>query len=177
MQNISEITVHATDLAEYGKTPAGNPLFRIVWAPTRIEKIWFRETRQLLDAQMYPECHQWILEKWVSALEYAGTPAAFEQQQATMPLSMEYPADGEYAECMRFPDNESVSMAKKAVELLLYGKTTITEKERIQALKLREELKEKDLDTKTSDAITDALSPNYAGKRVKLYDAAGKIIN
>lgn len=177
MQNLSELTVHAVDLSEFGKTPAGLPLFRVVWAPTRIERLWWRETKQLIDVQTYPDCEMWILEKWMSGLDFAGTPEGFAEQMRRAPISMEYPTDGEYAECMRFPNNEAVSMAKKAVELLLYGKTNITEKERIQALKLREELKEKDIDQKTSDAIHDVLGENYAGKRVKLYDAAGNIIH
>lgn len=177
MQNLSEITVHAVDLSEFGKTLAGFPLFRVVWAPTRIEKFWWRETKQLMDVPMYPNCENWVLEKWMSGMDYAGSPEGFASQQAKAPISMEYPTDGEYAECMRFPNNESVSMAKKAVELLIYGKTRITEKERIQALRLREELKEKDIEQKTSDAIHDVLGENYAGKRVKLYDAAGNIIH
>lgn len=126
---------------------------------------------------MYPNREHWILEKWMSGLDWAGTPAAFDQLQAKMPIAMEYPTDGEYAECMAFPNNESVSMAKKAVEMLLHGTTNITEKERIQALRLREELKEKDLDERTSAAIKDVLDPQWAGKRVKLYDAAGNIIH
>lgn len=177
MQNLSEITVHAVDLSEFGKTPAGLPLFRVVWGKSRIEKFWYRETKQLFDVPMYPDCEAWVLEKWQSALDYAGTPDAFARQLKNSTITMEYPADGEYSECMRFPSNESVSMAPKAVEMLLYGKTNITEAERIQALKMREEMKEKDLDQKTSDAIRDVLDPQYSGKRVKLYDAAGNTIN
>jgi hypothetical protein len=177
MQNLSEITVHAVDLSEFGKTPAGLPLFRVVWAPTRIEKCWYRETKQIFELQMYPNREEWVLEKWMSGLDWAGTKEGFEQMSAKMPIGMEYPTDGEYAECMAFPNNEAVSMAKKAVELLMYGKTRITEKERIQALRLREELKEKDATQKTSDAIHDVLGENWKGKRVKLYDAAGNIIH
>jgi hypothetical protein len=176
MQNIREITVHAVDLSEFGKTPAGLSLFRVVWGPSRIEKFWYRETKQLFDAPMYPDCEAWVLEKWQSALDFAGTPDAFARQLKDSTITMEYPIDGEYSECMRFPSNESVSMAKKAVEMLVYGKTNITEAERIQALRLREEMKEKDIDQKTSDMIRDALSPQYSGNRVKLYDAAGNTI-
>jgi hypothetical protein len=176
MQNVSELTIHAVDLSEFGKTPSGLPLFRVVLGKSRIEKCWYRETKQLFDLQMYPDCEGWILEKWMSGLDYAGTPDAFARQMKASTISMEYPTDGEYAECMRFPNNESVSMARQAVEMLVYGKTNITERQRIQALKLREEMKEKDLDQKTSDAIRDVLDPQYSGKRVKLYDAAGNII-
>ena len=89
MQKASELTIHSVDLSAYGKTPAGDPLFRVVWAPTRIEKCWWRETKQLFDVQMYPECEQWILEKWMSGLDFAGTPEGFASQQEKMPLSME----------------------------------------------------------------------------------------
>src|SRR5258708_2847964 len=177
MQKASEITSHAVDLSEFGKTASGLPLFRVIWGPSRIEKIWFRETKQVQDLLRYPNCEEWVLEKWMSGLDYAGTPTAWAEVQGKFPINLEYPTDGEYAECMRFPNNESVSMAKKAVELLIYGKTNITEAERILALKLREELKEKDLDQKTSDMIRDALSPNWSGNRVKLYDAAGNTIH
>jgi hypothetical protein len=177
MQNLAEITVHAVDLSEFGKTPGGLPLFRVVWSPSRIEKVWYRETKQLFELQMYPDSEAWVLEKWMSGLDYAGTPSSHAAQMEKSPINMEYPADGEYAECMRFPNNESVSMVKKAVEMLLYGTTNITEKERIQALKLREELKEKDIDAQAEAAIKDCLSPNYSGQRVKLYDAAGNMIH
>jgi hypothetical protein len=177
MQNASEITIHAIDLSRFGKTPSGLPLFRVVWGKSRVEKLWYRETRQLLDLPMYQDCEEWVLEKWLSAMDYAGTPDAFARQQERSPINMEYPPDGEYVECMRFPTNESVNMAPHAVELLMYGKTNITEAERIQALKLREEIKEKDIDQKTSDMIRDALSPQWSGNRVKLYDAAGNMIH
>ena len=176
MQNISEIIVHSIDLSEYGKTPAGDPLFRIVWAPSRIEKVWWRETKQIMEIKMYPNAEAWVLEKWQSGLEFAGTPETFANIQTKLSVNMDYPADGEYSECMRFPNNESVSMAKKAVEMLLYGTTRMTEKERIQALRLREELKEKEADDRTSAMIRDAFAPNWSGKRVSLYDAAGNII-
>jgi len=177
MQNASEITIHAIDLSEFGKTPSGLPLWRVVWAPTRIEKCWWRETKQMFEVKMYPDREEWILEKWMSALDFAGTPEGHAQMLAKAPISMEYPTDGEYAESMAFPNNEAVGMAKKAVEMLMHGKTNITEKERIQALRLREELKEKDLDAKTADAIKDVLDPQWSGKRVKLYDAAGNTIH
>jgi hypothetical protein len=177
MQNLLEITIHAVDLSEFGKNPAGLSIFRVVWGPSRLEKIWFRETKQVQDLLRYPNCEEWVLEKWMSGLDYAGTPTAWAELQRKSPINLEYPTDGEYAECMRFPNNESVSMAKKAVELLVYGKTNITEAERRIALKLREELKEKDLDQKTSDMIKDALDPQWSGKRVKLYDAAGNTIH
>jgi hypothetical protein len=177
MQNVSEITVHAVDLSEFGKTLSGLPLYRVVWGPTRMEKVWFRETRQIMTLEMYPHCELWVLEKWMSGLDWAGTAEAFERQQDKSPISMEYPTLGEYAESMRFPNNESVSMVKKAVEMLEYNTTNITEAERILALKLREEMKEKDLEQKTSDCINDAMTPNWSGKRVKLYDAAGNTIH
>lgn len=177
MQNKSELTIHSIDLSSFGKTPSGAPLFRVVWAPNRVEKLHYRVTKQMFEVKMYPDCENWVLEKWMSALDYAGPKDSFEQQQMKSEINMEYPADGEYAECMRFPTNESVSMAPHAVEFLLYGKTNITEKERIQALKLREELKEKDSDERTSAMIRDALDPQWSGTRVKLYDAAGNFIN
>jgi hypothetical protein len=177
MQNKSEITIHTIDLSEFGKTPSGLPLFRVVLGSTRIEKCSWRETKQIFEILMYPNCEEWVLEKWMSGLDFAGTPEAFAGLQRRAPINMDYPTEGEYVECMRFPTNESVSMAPKAVELLLYGTTRITEAERIQALKLREELKEKDLEQKTSDMIRDVLSPQYSGKRVKLYDAAGNTIH
>ncbi len=177
MQSLSEITIHSIDLSGFGKTPGDLPLFRVVWGPSRMEKVWWRETKQIFELKTYPNGENWILEKWQSGLDWAGTPESFANLQARMPINMEYPTDGEYAECMVFPTNESVSMANKAVEMLLYGTTQMTQKERIEALKLREELKEKDADERASQMIRDALAPNWSGKRVNLYDAAGNIIH
>jgi hypothetical protein len=177
MQNITEITVHEIDLSRFGKTPSGAPLFRVVWGPSRVEKLWYRETQQLIEAKMYPQSEEWVLEKWMSGLDWAGTPENFATQQSKMTINMEYPADGEYGECMRFPNNDAVSMAPMCVEMLLYGTTNVTEAERIAAIKLREEMKEKDADERASAMIRDALgATNWSGKRVKLYDAAGNTI-
>jgi hypothetical protein len=177
MQNTSELIHHDIDLSAYGKTPSGKPLFRVIWAPNRVEKLHYRITKQMIEVKMYPDCEMWVLEKWMSALDYAGPRDSFDEQQKKSEINMEYPADGEYAECMRFPSNEAVRMAPQAVEFLLYGKANVSEKERIQALRLREELKEKDQDERASAIIRDALNPQWSGNRVKLYDAAGNIIN
>lgn len=177
MQANTDLIIHPVDLSAYGKTPSGDPLFRVVWSTSRVEKLFYRVTKQLVEVKTYPQSEEWVLEKWMSALDYAGPKDSFEQQQMKSEINMEYPAGGEYAECMKFPTNDSVSMAPAAVEMLLYGKANVTEKERIQALRLREELKEKDIDNRTSAAIRDALDPQYSGTRVKLYDAAGNFIN
>jgi hypothetical protein len=91
MQNISEITVHAIDLSEFGKTPAGDPLFRVVWGPSRIEKVWWRETKQIFELKTYPNKEAWVLEKWQSGLEWAGTPETFANLQAKMPSTWSTP--------------------------------------------------------------------------------------
>jgi hypothetical protein len=79
------------------------PLFRVVWGPSRIEKVWWRETKQIFELKTYPNKSVGtgeVAERTLSGPEHLRT---FANLQAKMPINMEYPADGEYAECMEFP--------------------------------------------------------------------------
>lgn len=182
MQNPKEILIHDIDLSEFGKTPTGDSMFRVVWGPSRTEKILVKRRikNPVIEAKRYPNEELWILEKWQSALDWAGTPAGHASMCSGAPIEMEYPADGEYERCdVSFPNNEAVrEFAALYVRFLVMGKTEFTEQDRMKALKLREQIKEDDITERTSEAIHDVLSgPNYAGNRVKLYDAAGNIIH
>jgi hypothetical protein len=179
MQAKSELIIHPIDLSEFGKNPAGNPIYRVVWGPSRTEKVLIKSRNELAELKRYPNQECWILEKWQSALDWAGPRDSHEERCAKSHIAMDYPEDGEYEQCDgAFPDQESVfGFARLFVHFLVMGKVNYTEKERQRALKLREQIKEDDLDQKTSDAISDVLStPTWAGKRVKLYDAAGNMI-
>jgi hypothetical protein len=180
MQSTKEIMIHEIDLSEFGKTPKGDPLFRVVWAPTRTEKVLIKGRDKVVELKRYPNEECWLLEKWKSAYDWAGTREGHRNMCFGAPIAMEYPEDGEYERCdVSFPDGDAVKgFAALYVQYLVMGTVNYTEKDRLKALKLREQMKEQDIDEKTSDAINDVLSaPTWAGQRVKLYDAAGNIIH
>lgn len=180
MQNASEIKIHEINLSEFGKTPAGENLFRVVWAPTRTEKVLVKSRDEVVELLRYPGEECWLLEKWKSGFDWAGTLTQHANMCSMAPISMDYPADGEYERCdVSFPDNQAVvGFARLYVQYLVLGTVKCTEKERIKALRLREELKEKEADTRSEDMIHDMIGTmNWKGKRVKLYDPSGNIIH
>lgn len=82
------LTHYPMPMGNFGKNPFGENLWRIISAPSR---------RQFLagnEEPRYPEIGaKWILEKWLSAVEYAGTPLDW---QARCSILGPYPSRGEY---------------------------------------------------------------------------------
>src|SRR5262245_31807987 len=61
----------------WGKNPQGKPLYRIIWTESRtwlIGGCWGDNGEiEYRHAPYYGERKEWVLEKWMSAIEYAGT--------------------------------------------------------------------------------------------------------
>lgn len=116
----------------FGTNQANEPIYRVIWAESRLHLVggrWKdRDSAMPNDAEVmlhgkdrsivrevdeyrwvarYPGLKKWILEKWLPAFEYAGSPERWEldtKDPVTGLLQLgPYPARGEYEMCYAFP--------------------------------------------------------------------------
>lgn len=139
-------------LRSFGVNPYGENLWRVVWGPSRkyiVGGAWQDRYGEIpLDSELiakdghdssfvrevieyrwipkYPET--WVLEKWLSPLQYAGTPAQWAMTQADATAKCmtlgPYPARGEYEACYAFPPGTgepSFSTVVSVIDMLVYG--------------------------------------------------------
>ncbi len=79
MQARSELRIYPVDLREYGLTPFGESLYRVVWSDSR-QSVAFRADKRLVTPKYQHGAEselqeKWILEKWLSAKQYYGMDA------------------------------------------------------------------------------------------------------
>ena len=131
MQPLFDITVHPTDLKEYGTNPWGQPLYRIVWSDTRLMKI--RHMGKTVEMKMYDHLGaKWIMERWLPAEQVMGmSRAAFDTLVADKSLpQMAYPVRGEYEFVLVFPQEVVVGAARKTIEMIEFQRNNFTAKDR-----------------------------------------------
>lgn len=156
MQPIADITVHSTDLSSRGLTPTGAPLFRVVWAPSRIDKVLRKDAEKVVEVPRY-DAPGWILEKWLDAKALAGEREAFELAVASSEIAMEYPADGDYEFCYDFSILNDLDRAPLIAKVVNFETNNLTFKDRREMIKLREELKATEADKKKDEIIDSAI--------------------
>lgn len=140
-------------LRNFGVNVYGEPLFRVVWAPSRMRLIGGKHTersgKMASDREMkaagrdlsvtrewvgykwyplYPRKQCYVLEKWLSPIEYGGTKETYELQQKDaetgLLVSGPYPTRGEYFECHQFPEGyPAFSAVESVIRLILFGRT------------------------------------------------------
>lgn len=146
-------------LRAFGLNPYNDYLFRVVWGPSRKwlvggmweERIATPSTNLEIEqngrdnyvyrraeyrwVQKYPD--KWILERWLSPLQYGGTPESWQMTQwdeeAKLLTLGPYPERGEYEQCYTFDEEPSASAVERVVSMLVYG-ATYSYAERKQAL-------------------------------------------
>jgi hypothetical protein len=158
-------------LRHFGINPYGDNLFRVVWGPSRKHLVggnW--EDHDIIiptDAELANHGHdislvrrvieyrwiskyiqeQWVLERWLTPIQYAGTPATWfatqYDQEAKLLTLGPYPAHGEYEECYSFPERPTSSMIESVIQMLVYG-AQYSDAERKEALMAVEEGKKWD---------------------------------
>lgn len=155
-------------MKRFGDNPYGEALFRVVFSDSRTDLIggkWPDGICDYREARRYPFIHAWVLEKWQSPEEYAGTREYYERQQLDAPSGLftcgPYPARGEYAYCYTFPFQPEDSMVVNAVTAIkLSG--YITPGEQKQAIMGQYEKAQKAQDAQISDIVDDAIG-GFAG--------------
>ena len=104
-------TLPTVPMKRYGVNPYSEPLYRVVFSDSRTDLLggkWPDGECAYREVQRYPGIRgQWILEKWCSSVEYAGTPEQYNRDQWDADSGLltcgPYPYRGEYAHCYTFP--------------------------------------------------------------------------
>jgi len=176
-----------TSLRHFGITPYGESLFRVIWAPSRMRMIGGRHTvrdgkpqidrdvvanggrdnsvvREFVGYKwypMYPRKQSYILEKWLSPVEYGGTRENYETQQRCaetgLLVSGPYPERGEYFFCYEFPDGyPAVSAVESIIRLILFGRN-FTIREKRDAILEADKREQLSIRKRATDVILDSL--------------------
>jgi hypothetical protein len=135
-------------LGHFGLNPFGEPIFRVVWSDSRkymIGGLWDGVRAEYRWIPKY-EYSAWVLERWLSALEYGGTPQQYELQQRDEESGLlvcgPYPERGEYEFCHRFPPGHpSASQIEAEIQKRLYQRK-YSKTEIRNALTVEQELKD-----------------------------------
>jgi hypothetical protein len=149
-------------LHRFGPNPYGENLYRVVWSDSRKHMVggtWNDYSGKPLDDRelaarggrdpnllrsvseyrwipLYPRFHGWVIEKWLSALEFCGTPMSFEILQADTAgglLPLPYPHRGEYVESQKLlmGMEPNITLVAEIVHLIEKGRgLTINQKAR-----------------------------------------------
>ncbi len=167
MQPLFDITVHPTDLLEYGRTPFGGSLYRIVWSDSRLMKV--RHLGKTIEMPMYDYLHgKWILERWLSAEQVVGmSRVAYEALIANSTLpQMAYPERGEYEYVLAFPQEVVVGAARKTIEHIEFQRNNLTAKDRKQIATENAAQKELAADAERNEILGKAMDRTEAEVRV-----------
>jgi hypothetical protein len=168
MQPVSEIRIHPLDLSAHGKTPAGLPLWRVVWSKSRRTLCRTPDDREvsvpLYWAIDYQEgrvggAGHWILERWKPAAEFYGMTQAehdaFLTANPWLPRS-EYSAEGEYDYQYVFPTGVDESLVRAAIETLLWRERNLSGTDRHAERIRMEDAEEKQSMTRFEAAAEEA---------------------
>jgi hypothetical protein len=114
-------------MKRYGENPYGEAMFRVIWSDSRTDLIggkWPDGVCEYREARRYPNIHGWVLEKWQTPEEYAGTREQYEASQKDPDSGLftcgPYPQRGEYAYCFTFtaePGEHTVSQIVWAIKV------------------------------------------------------------
>lgn len=153
MQSPLEITSHPLDMSVFGRSPGGLPLYRVVWADSRVTKLLYEG--RVHEMPFYgPDtvtAGHWILERWLSPEKYIGmTREQFEQfvvsqrlPDGSLPPTEEWPSLGEYELAHVFTDHVSMEEVREAIAKTEYELANFTPAMRAQAIAQRFEDKRK----------------------------------
>lgn len=157
-------------LKHFGQNPFGENMWRVVWAPTRVylvggrwtDRVEGRITRTVDEyrwIQRYGEEQRgWVLEKWLSAMEYAGPKELWIPDEVTGLYELgPYPSRGEYESCWTFPTYPQASYVEEKIQQLLYGKNRFNLADIRDAHRKVLEGRERNRDNSLEDMIRDAI--------------------
>jgi len=123
-----------SSLRHFGTNPYDENLWRVVWAPSRVHMIggkWGDNGQvEYRWVPRYGGKESWILEKWVDAITYAGTPEAWEitnkcPNGSGLLTCGPYPYRGEYEECFTFPAYPSTGAVERVINWIRWGKENL----------------------------------------------------
>jgi hypothetical protein len=167
MQDHASIKIHPLDLSEYGLNPAGKPIYRVVWADSRVEK--FEHEGKMHQVPLYAgkADGKWVMEKWLSSEDFYGmNREQFAEIQRQMGVGMEFAADGTYELCTGgggiFPGEVTPRLAHLWASQINCDQTNHTDAERALALREAYEESAKAAEKKKDEVIMNALERTHA---------------
>jgi hypothetical protein len=178
MQSTKEIKFHPLDLGEFGKTPAGLPLYRVVWADSRTSTLIYQNQRHEMEryaeypanAGMPAPSGHWILEKWQSAREiYKMTREEFNRfmsDQSAEGATEEWPVDGDYELAHIFAAEVSMEEMRMGIEKTDSDFRNLSDAEKTQLTAERVSKKEAARKAAKAEAIDEILGRDMPSEKV-----------
>lgn len=122
---------YSADLTRYGSNPYGEPLYRVVFAPSVRHLVGGRWRDGAVEYRSRPTYghigNEWVLERWVPAHEYCGMSQSdyeirFRNETGLFTMGP-YPSNGTYVMCMDSPIKvEAISTVGKLIEGIEHGR-------------------------------------------------------
>lgn len=187
MQPSFEIKFHPVDLSEYGKTPTGLPLYRVVWAESRKTRLLYNGKLRIIPrylalfqelADVYPDltpeqktaCTRnmrahWILERWKSPEEFIGmSRERYNAMAVQFPLAPteEFPSDGEYDFEHWFPFEVDEALLKASLHQYEERRHTVTLAEKRAEAVAADEMQEKRQEQNFLDTYEEAREESFS---------------
>lgn len=156
----------------YGKNPHGKPLYRVIWSESRTWMIggaWPDGTIEYRWVPYYGGRKEWVLEKWLSPVEFAGTKETWDRDTLDYELCArgivihtmgDYPTRGWYEHCYSFPTDSEPNI--EAIAPILESCKNISLAQIKAGLRLWHERQRKDWENKVEAGILDAM-PAFHG--------------
>jgi len=153
-------------MGRFGENLFGEPLYRLVFSDSRTDLLggkWPDGISNYREVPRYPGIKgQWIMEKWQSAEDYAGTRQQYELQQFDAESGLftcgPYPYRGEYTYCHTFMGNPTEMQVGWAVH---NNKTSrdLTPGARREGIMQPLEKQQREQDQRFSDIWDNAMGP------------------
>lgn len=146
----------------WGKNPHKKPLYRIIWSESRLYMLggeWPDGRVEYRWAPYYAGRKEWVLEKWLSPQEFAGSKETWELEYRDSRTGLyamgPYPSEGWYDHCYSFP-NDAPPNLEQIVPLLEYGRNHHTFAQIKTALHLWHDRQRKEWEQRVEDGIREA---------------------
>jgi hypothetical protein len=153
-------------MERFGVNPLGAPLYRIVFSDSRTDLLggkWPDGNCEYREVLRYPGIRgQWIMERWMSPEDYAGTREVYERSQFDPDSGLltcgPYPRRGEYTYCHTFIGTPTEMQVGWAVHDNMASRG-LTRGERKQGIMAPLEKQQKEQDARFDDVVGEALGP------------------
>ena len=153
-------------MKRFGENIYSEPLYRVVFSDSRTDLLggkWPDGECAYRETPSYPGIRgKWILEKWCTPEEYAGTLEQYTHEQWDAESKLltcgPYPNRGEYAHCYTFPYQPTDGMVSKIVGALKVSRDLTAANRKVGIMEpLNNQQKEQD--ARFDDIFRDALGP------------------
>lgn len=158
MQNPSDIRFADMDLCQHGLNPSGEPVYRVVWADSRVENVW--HDGKMIPLKLY-DGHangKRVLEKWKPCAEAVGlTREQYAEKTRELGVDMEYPSLGDYYDMAILVEGAGVNYVRALIEMNQHDVNNVTPAEKAKRLRDAMARDQKAVDEKKDAVIQSVL--------------------